>query len=119
MSERRTLIKIKFPPYKQNFHSLGTFALRKTGYKITPIFIISETGVGVVPGGYVPHKKSGHADAPSKRHLMVLQKASLVQIGEIFRCTDSLEDDFVSSGVFVSLFLEFAFLAVVGNIGFA
>lgn len=46
MSERRTLIKIKFPPYKQSFHSLGTFALRKTGYKIASIFIISETGLG-------------------------------------------------------------------------
>lgn len=83
--------------------------MRKTGYKIASIFIISETGLGVVPGGYVPHKKSGHTDAPSKRHLMVLQKASLVQISVIFSCTDSLEDDFVSSGVFVSLFLSLHF----------
>lgn len=49
---------------------------------------------------------------------MDLQKAFFAQISPNFHCTHSLEDNFISSEVFVSLSLYFTYLVVLGNIRF-
>lgn len=86
----------------------------KAGYTITSVFLISEAELRE-PRGYVPHKKRGQRDVPYESHFMVLQKTPLGQISEIFSWTHSLEDDFVSSGVFVSWFLHFTLFSCVGK----